>query len=136
MFFNRLPWCTHEGVPAPGTLKNYFTTKKYIKLFLSRRFKADDSFLAELNYQFITEFEFFLRSIKPLDRSNPPGNNGIMKHIERLKKIARLGVMMEWLPKHSFEGFKLLFQKSEREILIKTRADINWKFFSFKSQFK
>jgi len=48
-----------------------------------------------------------------------------MKHIERLKKIARLGVMMEWLPKHPFEGFKLRFQKSEREILIKTRADIN-----------
>ena len=108
-----------KGVLAAGTLKNYFTTKKYVKLFLRKRFKTDDIFLSELNYQFITEFEFFLRNAKPLEESNPLGNNGIMKHMERLKKVARLGVMMEYLPKHPFERFKLRFQKSEREILIK-----------------
>jgi Phage integrase SAM-like domain len=108
-----------KGVLKQGTLKNYFTTKKYVKLFLAKRFKTDDIYLSELNYQFITEFEFFLRSTKPLEESNPLGNNGIMKHIERLKKVARLGVMMEWIPKHPFERFKLRFQKTEREILTK-----------------
>ena len=40
-----------------------------------------------------------------------------MKHIERLKKIAKLGVMMEWMPKHPFEKFRLRFHKSERDFL-------------------
>ena len=40
-----------------------------------------------------------------------------MKHIERLKKIARLGAMMEWMPKHPFERFQLRFQRTEREFL-------------------
>jgi integrase len=124
-----------KGVLAAGTLKNYFTTKKYVKLFLRKRFKADDIYLSELNYQFITEFEFFLRTIKPLAESNPLGNNGIMKHIERLKKIARLGVMMEWLPKHPFERFKLRFQKSEREILIKEELALIENFSFSKAKF-
>ena len=106
-----------RDVLAHGTLKNYFTTKKYVDLFLKKHFKTNDIYLSDLNYQFITEFEFFLRKTNPLDESNPLGNNGIMKHIERLNKIARLGVMMEWMPKHPFERFKLRFQKTEREFL-------------------
>jgi integrase len=106
-----------KDVLAHGTLKNYFTTKKYVDLFLRKHFKTNDIYLSDLNYQFITEFEFFLRATIPLDESNPLGNNGIMKHIERLNKIARLGVMMEWIPKHPFERYKLRFQKTEREFL-------------------
>lgn len=106
-----------KGVLAQGTLKNYYTTKKYVDLFLRKRFKTNDIYLSDLNYQFVTEFEFFLRSTIPLDKSNPLGHNGIMKHIERLKKIARLGAMMEWMPKHPFERFKLRFQKTERGFL-------------------
>jgi len=106
-----------KGVLAHGTLKNYYTTKKYVDLFLRKRFKTNDIYLSDLTYQFITEFEFFLRSTIPLDQSNPLGNNGIMKHIERLKKIARIGAMMEWMPKHPFERFQLRFQKTERGFL-------------------
>ena len=106
-----------KGVLAHGTLKNYYTTKKYVDLFLRKRFKTNDIYLSDLNYQFVTEFEFFLRSTIPLDKSNPLGHNGIMKHIERLKKIARLGAMMEWMPKHPFERFQLRFQKTERGFL-------------------
>jgi len=113
-----------EGVLAHGTLKNYFTTKKYVLLFLKKRFKTNDIYLSELNYQFITEFEFFLRKTIPLAESNPLGNNGIMKHIERLKKMARLAVMMEWIPKHPFERFKLRFQKSEREFLTTDELEV------------
>jgi len=113
-----------EGVLAHGTLKNYFTTKKYVLLFLKKRFKTNDIYLSELNYQFITEFEFFLRKTIPLAESNPLGNNGIMKHIERLKKMARLAVMMEWIPKHPFERFKLRFQKSERDFLTTDELEV------------
>lgn len=78
-----------------GTLKNYHTTERYLKLFLKHRHKTDDIYLTDLNYQFITEFEFFLRRYKPLSTSNPLTNNGIMKHLERLKKMVTLAVKME-----------------------------------------
>ncbi|HUS01159.1 MAG TPA: site-specific integrase, partial [Chitinophagaceae bacterium] len=113
-----------KGVLAWGTLKNYFTTKKYVLLFLKKRFKTNDIYLSDLGHQFITEFEFFLRKTIPLDESNPLGNNGIMKHIERLKKIARLGVMMEWMPKHPFERFQLRFQKTERDFLTAQELEV------------
>ena len=83
--------------------------------FVKKYFKTNDIYLSDLNFQFITEFEFFLKKTIPLDESNPLSNNGIMKHLERLNKIAKLGVIMEWIPKHPFERFKLRFQKSERD---------------------
>src|SRR4030095_1948925 len=60
-----------KTVLAPGTLKNYSTTEKYVKLFLEKRYRTSDIFLSELNYQFITEFEFFLRRTIPLQPDNP-----------------------------------------------------------------
>jgi integrase/recombinase XerD len=100
-----------------GTLKNYCATAKYIKQFLNQRYKTDDIYLAELNYQFITEFEFFLRTCKPLDTGNPLHHNGIMKHIERLRKVVTLAVKMEWIPKDPFVRYKLRLQKTEKEFL-------------------
>ncbi len=34
-----------------------------------------------------------------------------MKHMERLKKMARLAVKLEWLAKELFINFKLRFEK-------------------------
>lgn len=71
---------------TPGTLKNYYTTEKYIKRFLFDKYKSNDIFLSSLNYQFINEFEFYLRTCKPLEINNPLTNNGIMKHYREIKK--------------------------------------------------
>ncbi len=47
---------TMLGVLAPGTLKNYYTTVKYLKVYISHRYKVKDYPLADLSYQFITYF--------------------------------------------------------------------------------
>lgn len=107
-----------------GTLKNYSATEKYIRRFLKQRYKSDDVFLAQLSYQFITQFELFLRTTEPLDKSNPLTNNGIMKHMERLKKIVTMGVKLEWIPKDPFIRYKLRFQKTERDFLIEDEIEI------------
>lgn len=121
-----------KSVLQPETLKNYFTTIRYVKLFLKHQFKTEDMNLKELNYQFITEFEIFLRTTKPLEPSNPLQNNGIMKHIERLIKMVTTAVKMEWIPKDSFQRYKLHFQKTEREFL--TTGELNTtKNISFKN---
>lgn len=105
-----------KTVLAPGTLKNYFTTERYIKLFLERKHKIRDIDLCELNYQFITEFEFFLRRTTPLDKSNPLTNNGIMKHMERLRKMVTLAAKMEWISKDPFTQYTLRFLKVDKDL--------------------
>ncbi|MGZ3840110.1 MAG: site-specific integrase, partial [Flavisolibacter sp.] len=102
---------------SPGTLKNYFTTEKYLKLFLEQKQRRKDIYLSELNYQFITEFEIFLRKGTPLDISNPLTNNGIMKHMERLKKMVTLAAKMEWISKDPFQRYSLRFQKVDKAFL-------------------
>jgi integrase/recombinase XerD len=104
-------------VLSTGTLKNYYTTERYLKMFLGRKLKIKNVSLAELNFQFISEFEFFLRRTTPLDESNPLTNNGIMKHLERLRKMVTLAVKMEWLPKDPFQRYSLKFHKVDKPFL-------------------
>jgi site-specific recombinase XerD len=100
-----------------GTMKNYFTTQKYIQKFLKVKFSVSDISLTELNYKFITDFEYFLRAHKPIDHHKPIANNGVMKHIERLRKMINLAVRMEWLDKDPFAKYKQKFDKVSRGFL-------------------
>ena len=106
-----------KTVLAPGTLKNYFTTERYVKLFLEKKHRAKDMSLSELNFQFITEFELFLRKTAPLMENNPLTNNGVMKHMERLRKMVTLAAKMEWIPKDPFQRYSLKFQKVDKAFL-------------------
>jgi integrase/recombinase XerD len=57
-----------KNILQPGTLKNYATTARYLRLFLMQRHKTDDIYLTELNYQFITEFDFSYAPVNHLSR--------------------------------------------------------------------
>ena len=100
-----------------GTLKNYFTTQKYIALFLKEKCKTSDIHLANLNYKFLAEFEHFLRQHSPVDHKRPMENNTVMKHIERLKKMIKMAIRYEWLEKDPFIAFKQRFNRFERGFL-------------------
>ena len=113
-----------KTVLAPGTLKNYFTTERYLKLFLETAHKVKDIALTDLNFQFITEFEFFLRKTTPLMENNPLTNNGIMKHMERLRKMVALAAKMEWIPKDPFQQYSLRFQKVDKAFLTPSELTI------------
>lgn len=108
----------------PGTMKNYYSTEKYLKSFLLDHFKTDDIFLIQLNYRFIVDFERYIRNYRPKKQRKTCSNNGAMKHLERLMKIANLAVRMEWLDKDPFHNFKLKFDKSERDYLTERELDL------------
>ena len=94
-----------------GTQKNYFTTHKYIFLFLKQKHSTTDMFLTELNYKFIIDFERFLKQQKSM------GNNTVMKHIERLRKMIGLAYKMEWIGKDPFIKFEAKYERKERTYL-------------------
>ncbi len=100
-----------------GTLKNYFTTQKYIKLFLTKKRKTQDIYLSQLTYRFVVDFEKFLRSYVPSDHQKKMENNTVMKHIQRLRKMVTLAYKMEWIEKDPFIKFKPTYIKNERQFL-------------------
>lgn len=102
---------------APGTMKNYHTTQRYVKKFLLEKLYRNDIILSQLTYRFILDFERYLFNYVPKDHQKPLNNNGIMKHIERLRKMINMAVKLDWLVKDPFASFKKHFVKTERESL-------------------
>ena len=104
-------------VLEPGTMKNYYTTQKYVKEFLKERFKTSDKYLSELTYKFITDFEYYLRNRRPEKGQRALQTNGVMKHLERFCKMVNLAVRLEWIERNPFHAYQLKFDKVERDYL-------------------
>lgn len=111
----------HQEVMAsilkPGTLKNYETSKKYIHSFIDKKLKKEDLPLRSVDYKIILDFENFLRKHKPTDHQRPLTNNGMLKHMERFKKILNLAVKMDLIEKNPFDKYQFKFHRYERDVL-------------------
>lgn len=97
-----------------GTMKNYYSTERYIKEFLLKKKKRQDVYLSQLDYKFVIDFEIYLRQREPDKGQRPCTNNTVMKHIERLRKMINIALKNEWLIKDPFLRF-------ERKIITKDR---------------
>lgn len=100
-----------------GTMKNYYTTEKYLYRFLAKKRMVNDVRLKQLNYAFVTDFEHFLRNYRDSKKRLLLGNNGVMKHLERFKKMLNLAVKLEWMDKNPFNQFQLKYNKYDRQFL-------------------
>ena len=109
---------TMQTVLKPGTLKNYRTTERYLKKFIKKTYKVDDIQLKQLNYAFVIDFEQYLHKLSNLN------NNGLMKHMERFKKLCKLGLKLEWLEKDPTVNYQLHFDKVERNCLTEDELHI------------
>ncbi len=108
---------------ARGTAKNYNATEKYLLSYIQQKFRASDISLAQINYSFVLNFEQYLRNCKPLMKSQKLSNNGIMKHMERFKKMTTIALKLESLKKDPFAFFNAKFEPYDRAVL--TIAELN-----------
>lgn len=99
-----------------GTLKNYRTTFTYLKMYCAKKYPSKDIYLRHLDYTFITEMECFIHK-NPLKKNKPCTRNGLMKHMERLKKVGTWAFTNGWVEKDPFLAYKLKFEHKEREFL-------------------
>jgi len=99
-----------------GTLKNYYSTQKYIVQFLNKEYKNKDLYLCEIQPSFITKLEQYIRN-NPLKKGDPCTNNGTMKHLERLKKMMKWAFVNEWAKRDPFVFYKLKMKKSSIQFL-------------------
>ena len=100
-----------------STLKHYYVTQRYLIKFLEQQYNASDIYLHQLDYKFVKDFEVFLPNHKPKDHQKPLNNNGVMKHIIRLKKMVNLALNLQWINNDPFATYKLKIQKVNREQL-------------------
>ncbi|MGK7392887.1 MAG: site-specific integrase [Candidatus Cyclobacteriaceae bacterium M2_1C_046] len=102
----------HGKILSWGSLKNYKTSERYMEEFLEEKYKTKDIYLKQLSFKFLKDFEYWLREDRPCN------NNTVLKHIVRLRKIIRIAVSNDWIPKDPFANFKGQYTKSDREFLL------------------
>lgn len=107
-----------------GTMKNYYSTERYLHKFLNDKFKTPDIYLKQLNYRFIVDFEQYLLRYRPEKARKTCTNNGAMKHLERLMKMTNLALKLEWLEKDPFKHFKLSYKKHDRSYLSERELEL------------
>jgi site-specific recombinase XerD len=114
-----------------STLKHYYVTQRYLVKFLDEQHQSSDIYLHQLDFKFVKDFEVYLRNHKPKDHQKQINNNGVMKHIIRLKKMVNLAMNLQWIDNDPFAAYKLKIQKVNREQLSeKELADMEKKVFT------
>lgn len=96
---------------APGTLERYKTSLKHTIEFLQWKYSVSDIDIKDIDHAFITEYEFFLRSVRKC------ANNTAVKYIKNFKKIVKLCISNGWLDKDPFVNYKAKIREVEREFL-------------------
>jgi len=100
-----------------STIKHYAVTRRYLEKFLREKKKTTDIHIHEIDYRFIIDFETFLRSRKPKGNLKPLDNNGVMKHLIRLRKMTTLAFKLQWIAKDPFKNYKFKYKKVETAFL-------------------
>jgi site-specific recombinase XerD len=96
---------------AAGTLERYTTSFNHTRSFLEWKFKVSDMDIGKLNYEFISEYEFWLKSVRKCD------HNTTMKYLSNFRKIVKRCLLNGWLQKDPFMGFKMPKREVERTAL-------------------
>jgi len=85
---------------ARGTLQRFAITKNHLAAFIKFKFKKDDMEFADLNLEFVKDFEFYLRTVRDCS------NNTTLKYIANFKKIVIRAIDKEIILKDPFKNFK------------------------------
>ncbi|MDQ2720616.1 MAG: site-specific integrase [Bacteroidota bacterium] len=96
---------------SKATFGKYRTTLDHTISFLKWKFKKENIEISKLNYSFITDFEFWLKSVQKCN------HNTTIKYISNLRKIVNICLKNGWLVKDPFIGFKMNKKEVIRDIL-------------------
>lgn len=98
---------------AKGTIERYKTARKHVADFITKEYKIKDLPIQKVNHKFITNFEFYLKTIRKCQ------HNTAIKYITNFKKIIRIAHANDWIDKDPFLNWKSKLKIVEREFLTK-----------------
>src|SRR5205085_11722745 len=93
---------------ALGTYDRHLTCFKHLKEFVTSKYSQEDFFLEDVNHEFITEFDHFLRATRNCS------NNTSIKYIKNFKKIIGIALSNAWITVNPFIRFKAKLNKVDR----------------------
>tara|TARA_R110000868_G_scaffold406978_1_gene687833 strand:- start:5580 stop:6818 length:1239 start_codon:yes stop_codon:yes gene_type:complete len=96
---------------APGTLERYKTSLKHTIAFLEWKYKVSDIEIDKINHAFITDYEFYLRSVRNC------ANNTAVKYIKNFNKIIKICLANNWIDRNPFSNYKAKVREVERVYL-------------------
>jgi site-specific recombinase XerD len=103
---------------APGTLERYKTSLKHTVDFLKWKYRVSDIDIRKIDHAFITEYEFYLRSVRKCN------NNTAVKYIKNFGKIIRICIANGWLDKNPFANYKSKVKEVERAFLVEEEMQV------------
>jgi len=84
---------------SKGTHERYVTARSHVQEFIQYKYKTDDIEFNALNYEFIKDYDLYLKTIRKCS------NNTSLKYISNFKKIVLRAVAKEIIPKDPFKLF-------------------------------
>lgn len=96
---------------ALNTLKRYETTLNHITNFIVSSLNINEIPIKQINHQFLTDFEFYLKSERNCN------HNSAMRYLKSLKKIIGIALSNNWIDKDPFRNYKTQSKETEREFL-------------------
>ena len=96
---------------APGTLERYTTSLKHTIEFMQWKYKVSDIDITKIDHAFVTDYEFWLRSVRNC------ANNTAVKYLKNFNKIIKLCLANDWLEKNPFANYKSKVKEVERVYL-------------------
>lgn len=97
---DRIQALVPTGEFAQGTVERYKTTLNHFKSFLELKYKISDIAIEKIDYAFIMDFDFFLRTQRACK------NNTSIKYIKNFQKIFNICLNNEWITKDVFKKYK------------------------------
>jgi site-specific recombinase XerD len=103
---------------SKGSLKRFQVVTKALEEFLQWKFQITDISIKKLNFEFINDFEFYLKSVRNCS------HNTVMGYVKKLKKIVRQCVAKDWLDKDPFMAYKVTLRETHRTVLTEKELKI------------
>lgn len=102
---------------AMGTYTRFVTARSHVQEFIFFKYQQEDLEFRELNYEFIKDYEFYLKTVRKCS------NNTSLKYISNFKKIVLRAIAKEIISKDPFILFKRKKVKVKKDPL--TRSELS-----------
>jgi site-specific recombinase XerD len=102
---------------AKGTYIRYKTSYDHTKAFIQWKYQVEDLEIKKLNYDFISDYSFWLKSVRGCSQ------NTTIKYLSNFKKIVSECIKRGWLIKDPFAGFKMTRKEVVRDYLTSEELD-------------
>jgi site-specific recombinase XerD len=103
---------------SSATWRRYVTSHDHTLHFLQYKYDISDIPVDKIKYQFITDYEFWLKSIRKCN------HNSTIKYLTNFKKIINICLKNNWIERNPFVGFKMTKKEVERPFLTQEELQI------------